>query len=486
MRNPYIKMFADGIADEVREKLFQDEPIRPRQEAKKEKLPALLRAARSLETGNFYLYQNRRVIFLKQGRLLANYEDDYPLKLKVSRYYTTYEALTDRELRSYFSWRTKVRRGDIQESCSSFAFLYLYELINQIGVESPMDGLQKMDAFVERYGKLDGLIGCYCPEWRKAYIIYYDLPSSLIKDSEASDKGEYYEILDSAPEQETEAIAGAVKAIAPSWLRRSKFYRTHTREMDTVIAGVLRQMCLHYRKKGGRTLCGQLFGGAKTIPYQPFYSAVFCDPLKRNNFVYHLSDTHYFLCEGGCWLEVGRFVSSKGERKLEELMKAIDASLRSVLEPGAAIQRPAQLKWVEKIIQEEIQALLDAQKEAERAARRIAIDYSALAAIRRDAAITQEKLAIEDELEEEAPAAPPPAAPEPAPGERPLDGAEYRLLQCLLYGRDTRWVQQEGKMISVLLDGINEKLYDVFQDSVVEDGAVVEDYADELKEMVKP
>ena len=48
------------------------------------------------------------------------------------------------------------------------------------------------------------------------------------------------------------------------------------------------------------------------------------------------------------------------------------------------------------------------------------------------------------------------------------------------------WVQREGKMVSVLLDSINEILYDVVQDAVIEDQQVVEDYIDELKEMVKP
>ena len=483
MGRSYDKAFSDIVTNRFLERVFQDEPIRPRQEPHKEKLPALLQAARSLETASASLYQNRRKIFLKQARLLADYEDDYPLILKVSRYYTTYEVLTDRELRSYFSWRTKVRHGDIQESCASFAFLYLYELINQIGVENPLDGLEKMDAFVQGYGKLDDTLSFYCPAWRRAYIIYYDLPNTLLKDREAKDRSVPCGVLDSAPEQTAQAIVEAVKGISPGWLRRSKYYRSHTQDMDTVIAGVLGQMCLHYRKKGGRTLCDQLFGRETSRPFQPFYSAVFCDPLKRRDFRYTLSPGHDILCQDGYWMEVGRFPSPRGERKLDELMKSIDASMRAVLEPRAPIQRPSQLKWVEKIIQGEIQALLDAKEQARLAAQRIAIDYSALDAIRRDAAITQEKLAIEEELE---PEPEPTQAPEPEPGDCPLDKTEYRLLQCLLYGGDTRWVQQEGKMLSVLLDSINEKLYDAFQDSVIEDGAPVEDYADELKEMVKP
>ena len=91
-------------------------------------------------------------------------------------------------------------------------------------------------------------------------------------------------------------------------------------------------------------------------------------------------------------------------------------------------------------------------------------------------------------MEEEAPPAvqPPPPQPEALPGDCPLDKTQYRLMQNLLYGGDMGWVQREGKMVSVLLDSINEILYETFQDAVIEDQQVVEDYIDELKEMVKP
>ena len=68
-----------------------------------------------------------------------------------------------------------------------------------------------------------------------------------------------------------------------------------------------------------------------------------------------------------------------------------------------------------------------------------------------------------------------------------LSPAELRLLQCLLYGGDTGWVQAEGHLLSVLVDGVNEKLYDTFLDSVLDDAPqVLEDYIDDLKEMIRP
>ena len=492
---PRVSISVQGLPERVQDLIeawmpqqVMREQRRPQQETPPEKLPSLLRAARSLESGGSWLYQNRHSVFMKQAKLLANYEDDYPIQAKVNRYHPTYECLTDQELRSYFSWRTQVRRGNIQAACTSFAFLYFYELLNQIGVEDARQGLEKLDAFAAEYEKLDSAIRPYWADWRLSYILYYDLPATLLEDN-AEVKSMH--ILDSAPEQPDDAILDAVKALAPAWLNRSRFYRDHPQDVNRVCAAVLRRMCMHYRARGKRTLCDQLFGTVRARSFTLFASAIFCTPLGRRNNVLLVSDDYYFYVDGDNGTEVRRFVQPSGRRSLDELIKTIDCLLRETLEPEKPpLHRPEQTKWVMKVINEEIQALLDEKKKAKQAAQRVAINFGALESIRRDAAVTQEKLRIEDELEDETPPAPPaPAQPEQA--EQPeltgvLDAAEYRLLQCLLYGRPTGWVQQEGKILSVLLDSINEKLYDIFQDSVAGDDGLVEDYIDELKEMVAP
>lgn len=94
--------------------IFRDEAIKPKASAPSEKVPSLLRTARTLETNFNSTWHPRESIFLKQAKLLANYEDDYPFDAAVVRYYPTYQSLTDPELRGYFSWRTKLRKGEIQ------------------------------------------------------------------------------------------------------------------------------------------------------------------------------------------------------------------------------------------------------------------------------------------------------------------------------------------------------------------------------------
>ena len=117
--------------------LYGDEAIPPQPSA--EKTPKLLRAMRALVKTSTNFWQSRSELFLKQARLMANYEDDYDYRGTVNQYFPTYDSLTDPELRGYFTWRTKVRRGEVERRGMSYAALYVYELLALVGCTSPMD-----------------------------------------------------------------------------------------------------------------------------------------------------------------------------------------------------------------------------------------------------------------------------------------------------------------------------------------------------------
>jgi len=193
-----------------------------------------------------------------------------------------------------------------------------------------------------------------------------------------------------------------------------------------------------------------------------------------------------------------RSVPSGPNKQLNNLVKTVDSIMRREYGFRPVIKAEVETKWVRKVIEEETRRLLEEKKAAEEKKaeeeKKVSINLSQLKRIRRDAAATQEKLIVEEEteeLDEPAPREPEPARPalqeRDGGGDLPLNPAESRLLRCLLYGGDIGWVQAEGCILSVLVDGINEKLYDVFQDCVLNDTPQpIEDYADDLKEMVHP
>lgn len=463
--------------------IFKDEAIRPKTPRPTVYVPSLIRTARSLENSTAH-WQSRESVFLKQGKLLANFEDDYPFETNVVRYFPTYQSLTDEELRGYFTWRTKLRNGEVQKTSLSFAFLYIYELINGIGVEDPMEGYEKLVAFRDSYSPLDSSILSYLNRWLTDYVVYYHLDPNLLADSPQVIFDRSITILDHIHDQPAAKVIYAVRQLAPRWLERSKFYSANPADCDAVIVRVLGRISDHYASRCKKTMVEQYFGVCGEFQARLFDTAVFCDPLKTKNCEYAVDERCVYRCQGGLWTLRKHPIPQRPNGKLNDLLKSIDSIMREEFGYRHPIKCELETKWILKIIREEVQALLAEKKAAE--AKKITIDYAQLARIRRDAAITQEKLTVEEELEEE-PETPEEAPPAQIENDTPLDDTEYRLLQCLLYGREIGWVQAEGHILSVLLDSINDKLYDNFLDSVVDDTpSVIEDYIDDLKEMVKP
>ena len=88
-----------------------------------------------------YYNTSQALVFCKQAEFMAKFEDDYPEYAEFSMYFPDYQRMGYRQLRTYFTWRSKVRQGQVMRTSFSYVFLYLYELINNIGVESGEDGL---------------------------------------------------------------------------------------------------------------------------------------------------------------------------------------------------------------------------------------------------------------------------------------------------------------------------------------------------------
>lgn len=475
--------------------VFRDEPIRSKPAPRPERLPSMLRTARSLETGVARSWQTREALFLKQGKLLANYEDDYEFSGSVTCYYPTYEALTDRQLRGYFSWRTRLRRGEAEPTSLSFAFLYIYELLNQVGVDSPLDGYRELEHFLGVYGRIDDGIQVYLTRWMQDYVVYYGLDRGLLSGAPQLLFDQSVMVLEHIQEQEPGKIIQAVRQLAPRWLERSKFYAGRREDMDAVLVRVLRRVSAHYDARCKKSMVEQYFGPLCRQQARLFDAAVFCDPLKRRNYEYALDGQRVYTCRNGIWYVLRRDTPPSAKGKLDALVKTVDAVMREACDYGRPVKAGLDTKWIVKIIEEETQAFLGEKRAAE--AKKVTIDYAQLTQIRQDAASTREKLIVDEEMEagqlglslfpEGAPAGEPAPEGSEGPEGTPLSPAEYRLLQCLLYGGELGWVSAEGRLLSVLADGINEKLYDTFLDTVLDDGPqVIGDYIDDLKEMVRP
>ncbi len=164
--------------------LYRDEPILTTGRQMATYLPDAYREMRAMsrwqEGSPHGRWLTEAELFYCQGMFMADFEDDCPYRGTFKAYYPTYSAMSDRQLRGYFTWRASVRHGDIQQTSLSFVYVYLYELLCGIGVRDPLDGFTRLRDFWQVYREFEPKIDRYVRVWQRDYVVYHGLDPALL------------------------------------------------------------------------------------------------------------------------------------------------------------------------------------------------------------------------------------------------------------------------------------------------------------------
>lgn len=364
-------------------------------------------------------------LFYRQGTFMADFEDDCPYPGTFNSYFPTYNAMSDRQLRGYFTWRAAVRQGDIQESCLSFAYVYLYELICGIGVTDPMDGFQKLESFWRAYRAFSPKIDRYARTWLQDYVVYHGLSPQLLEPYKTLSFDRALVALTRAEELACARLANpqrerrkkgisalplpgdpvaeqrlfdALDALSTYHLAGSRLYKSKPEALRHVCCAVFVRMSEYYHKQRKYSLTESLFGGQFELAYTMFGSAVFFEPERHPDADYELDEIHRYRCRNGTW-SCERYQGNRSRNaKLGQAMRAADRILREELGFDRSLKEQGKLpKYLQGLIEEEVAAWL--AWSAAHAPARVEIDLSQLANIRRAAASTRESLLIDEERE---------------------------------------------------------------------------------------
>lgn len=102
------------IPGEKTEEKYQAQPIKqrlPRRQVN-DVIPDKIRQMRELYDYSILPSTGRQKNFYIQGQFMADYEDEYKKYFAFKRFFPTYHDMNVGQLRSYFTWRTKIRKGD--------------------------------------------------------------------------------------------------------------------------------------------------------------------------------------------------------------------------------------------------------------------------------------------------------------------------------------------------------------------------------------
>ena len=580
MADQDIKMLIERIMAEARthqsarfsHEVYADEPILKTGRQMQNFLPDQYRKMREISRwqedpkGGAGRWLSEAELFYRQGLLMADFEDDCPYNGTFKSYFPTYNAMSDRQLRGYFTWRAQVRRGTVEETSTSFAFLYLYELICGIGVDDPLDGFNKIKAFWDAYRAFEPGIDRFARVWLQDYAVFHGLDPKLLRDSKTVMFD--YALIElrraardlvpaPAPSGQTptrrktseptlplppdevreERLMAAINALSTYNLSSSRLDRSHHRDLRHVACAVYVRMARYYDTHRKTGIVASLFGEETAMPYTMFASAVFFAPERHEDCEYRLDPIHIYRCQNGFWECMRIHGSRQKSSKLGEMMRACDQRLRLALDPTHPLKEEKVPKYLAKIIDDEIVAWLS--WDAAHQPVKIDIDLSQLGHIRSAAVQTREALLIDEEREDGAPveaeatlieqpnteSAPgmtaepgemtirqnepdeptvsteefgvvapllasvdAPVTPAPTEAANKLAPAEDTFLRALLEqnaAQATSAVAHSGQSEDMLVDSINEALFDLVGDTVIEFGAagpqIIEDYEADVR-----
>ena len=580
MADQDIKMLIERIMAEARthqsarfsHEVYADEPILKTGRQMQNFLPDQYRKMREISRwqedpeGGAGRWLSEAELFYRQGLLMADFEDDCPYNGTFKSYFPTYNAMSDRQLRGYFTWRAQVRRGTVEETSTSFAFLYLYELICGIGVDDPLDGFNKIRAFWDVYRAFEPGIDRFARVWLQDYAVFHGLDPKLLRDSktvmfdnalielrraardlvpapapsgQTPKRRKTSEPTLPLPPDEVreERLMAAINALSTYNLSSSRLDRSHHRDLRHVACAVYVRMARYYDTHRKTGIVASLFGEETAMPYTMFASAVFFAPERHEDCEYRLDPIHIYRCQNGFWECMRIHGSRQKSSKLGEMMRACDQRLRLALDPAHPLKEEKVPKYLAKIIDDEIVAWLS--WDAAHQPVKIDIDLSQLGHIRSAAAQTREALLIDEEREDGSSAeaeaadsgqpeaepvadamveavaaaagqdesdeptisteqfgvvapllAPTPtfAAATPAVATNELAPAANAYLRALL---EHNAVQAESAVVQseqsedMLVDTINEALFDLVDDTVIEFSAagpqIIEDYEADVR-----
>ena len=575
MADQDVKMLIERIMAEARthqsarfsNEIYADEPILKTGRQMQNFLPDQYRKMREISRwqddpkGGAGRWLSEAELFYRQGLLMADFEDDCPYNGTFKSYFPTYNAMSDRLLRGYFTWRAQVRRGTVEETSTSFAFLYLYELICGIGVDNPLDGFNKIKAFWDAYRAFEPRIDRFARVWLLVSAVSPGLAPKLLRDSTSGmfdtallERRRAARDLVPAPapsgqtlkrrktseptlplppdEAHEERLMAAIDALSTYNLNNSRLDRSHHRDLRHVACAVYVRMARYYDTHRKTGIVASLFGEETAMPYTMFASAVFFAPERHEDCEYRLDPIHIYRCQNGFWECMRIHGSRQKSSKLGEMMRACDQRLRLALDPSHPLKEEKVPKYLSKIFDHESSAWLS--WDAAHQPVKIDIDLSQLGHIRSAAAQTREALLIDEEREDgtladaeaavaERREAEPVAdtvaepvvttmqqdeaseptisteqfgvvapllapAPTPAGTASALDPAADAYLRALLEQNSAQTasaVAQSGKSEDMLVDSINEALFDLVGDTVIEFGPagpqIIEDYEADVR-----
>ena len=487
---------------------------------KKEYIPEKITEMRKLYRYDDYSGQLRAKNFYRQAKFMEYYEDEYHGQVcDISGYFTTYHDLSDKQLRTYFTWRTEIRNGVYNKTFTSFIYLYIYELLCGIGSSSSVESLNKLKEFEEKFiegGFLEDntQIKRNLHRWYFEYSLVKAFPVDVVKkyiDKEILDRDHALEILKKSGNYDDMEIFEAICFFAGKRFLNSVSIKKE-REKSIIIYAYVWKYILKSGNIDGKSIFTHCFGRMQNRSIYPLLNAVYWNDETEEDADYILNEVRSYHCETGRWKEKSYIRAYFNKKKLAFIVHEIDRLIRDEFKLGYYLKPSMEDTRITTIIAAGFNEALKEIKHNER--NMINIDFSALKKIRNDAEITRTSLLVDEDcihsqtintdIVEKADIQNAieknsikyndgnQSKSENLDFDKPPEISEdinLKILKFIIAGKDyKRLIKSNNLFTSIITDNINETFFEGIGDNILEcEGDniyLVEDYREDIMDII--
>ena len=477
-----------------------------------EKLPEDIRTLRAFMRSNKRSGMSRTRAFFEEAKLMEKYEDNYEGSGRIYKSYRiVYEDLDNAALRSYFSFRTNFRHGNYQKpDDENFVYILIMELLMQIGVDNAEEGLKKLYELSVNYQYNAWVYGYELTKWMQDYVVYYGMPNKYVRyvfKKEIKADWSIY-VLENTGKFSDEDIFKAVKLLSDYGIEDKPLSRKFPEDTLHATAAVFRELDKGSFRRYKRSLMALMGYCRMRENYQMFRDAVFYFNDSPESGIFKVDTARIFRKNKRSWkcesygIDIGLFLPTD---EMNSIVREIDRLLRKYLGFKKTLkERPVFIDYQEDILLA-IQKYLRDKEEAKKPV--IKVDMSKLSNIRSDADYTRESLLegveeefdfVEAETEENDGTADVDILDKSEAAEDILETGnvlpagltedEAGLIGIMLEaGSASGYARDRHLILSVLVDSINEKMYDIFSDTLIDmsgdEPEIIEDYIEEIRDL---
>ena len=338
-------------------------------------------------------------LFYRQAKFMKDFTDDYQSEAKLNMYFPYYQHMGYEQLRTYFTWRTKIRNGEKPKTHLSYIFLYVYELLSNIGVKDPDEALDKLLMLLNEYSESNPPLSKYLPKWIKDHIVYYGFSPGFENFVNENNLQKYYPEL-YLFDFDNDNIILFWSSISNYDITTSKFYQEGNEKIiNDYFRAVLVALEQHFnmQKKSLRDLI--IYRISNRVLWQPFKHALFRNQTSIKDSQVNLMGQEAFYHKNNRWTTSHPIYYSNRESIAGYLVKKTESSLRETLKYKYKLKmspRPfghnlISSKELDKIIGK---AVNDHHKYINRTI--VTVDHVNLERIREEALDTQDKLIVDE------------------------------------------------------------------------------------------